>query len=380
VKIGDADLLVPLYLYAGWDDKAHELIDRQLAAIPADSERERLTTLQAGVETMVPRYAVWLRPPRYALAESVVVAQAAHMKSRGMRMKALQMPLDFLTRGAEDDTALARRTVARLTALGDSMTAADWDAFAEEDPTLSPQDPDSVQQRLNARLAAVMEVMFTQRDLLDSLRRSTAAYASLRRSITERMFGQTADHFRTISTIGKPVPKIDAQVWLGADSIAHGPRRGHVTAVMEIISPSCADDLNLFALCANRLTTLRRLTQRFPRMDVIVLSHTLGYYKYVKDVTDSTEAALTRQMLDSWGVRGVLAMKSTKYFRLPAPDRRRVDAPDDNADSFSAPYNVLTLVDQDGLVVYSGDIERTDEDRVARLVTVLLQREQQASR
>src|SRR5690606_17794341 len=78
--------------------------------------------------------------------------------------------------------------------------------------------------------------------------------------------------------------------------------------------------------CARVLVPLRRFSERFPDVEITIVAHTFGYFKYLKDgITPEREAELTRQWLDSFGISAPLAVTDTKYWRLPNYDGRRVN-------------------------------------------------------
>lgn len=381
VDLTDYRDLVLLYAYASWDDKARALALRKAATIAPGADGERLRLVRELTNLLAAPVGSWMKPPRFSLAEDIVVGVAPSFKDRVMRLRALQIPLDFAQRGA--DSALLRRAAARVTALGDSLTKKEWEAFADEGTALAFQDADSVRAQFALRLAAVMEGTFGDAVLLDSLRRSTAAYAALLRSTFKRVFGDVPENHPAFPVAGKPAPPVTGDLWTtpsGArDSSRQIPIRGRVSVIL-IPPESCfGGSLAPYAFCAGSLHALSRLMRRFPQLDVTVITRTFGHYKYLNEgITDSVEAELTRKSLESHGVRARLVTRSTPFIRLKAPDDRRVDRPESlNEDRLVKNYpGGMTLIDQDGVIVHSEEsLNRESEPRFARRIQALLDRQ-----
>ena len=377
VDLVDYRHLIALYAYASWDDKARAVALRKAATIAPGADGERLELLRELTKLVAPADGAWMKPPRFRLAEDIIVAVAPAFRDRIMRLHALQIPLAFAEIGV--DSALVKRAAARATALGDSLTKKEWEAFADEGTTLAFQDADSVRANFGQRLAAVLEGAFGEAVLLDSLRRSTAAYAALQRSTFRRVFGDVPENHPAFPAAGKRAPPVTGDVWIGGrDSSRQVPTPGRVSLVLVAPESCFGEVLSPYSYCAGRLGALSRLMRRFPDLDVTVLNGTLGYWKFVKDgVTDSVESRLTQKVLEVHGVRARLVTRSTPFVRLKAPDDRRVNRYESlYQDPLIRNYpGGATLVDHDGIVVHSEDLSRYSEPRFARRVQALFDRQ-----
>jgi len=134
--------------------------------------------------------------------------------------------------------------------------------------------------------------------------------------------------------------------------------------------------------CAAPIYVLRRLIDRFPDLDVTLVTRTRGHFAYEKEsITVEREAELVRRWLESFGVRAVIGMTETDHWRLPNHDRRRIEEPTVNEENYSfdgAPGLMrnwtAVVVDRDGLVVWRGVIDRATEQTFSDVLQVLFER------
>jgi hypothetical protein len=132
--------------------------------------------------------------------------------------------------------------------------------------------------------------------------------------------------------------------------------------------------------CALHLTSLRRVSLRFPALELTVVVPTHGHFLYAQPPAPAEEAQLLHQWFDTYAVPGAtLGVTSTPFWRLPAPDTRRLDKDLPNAIAYGfnkkwgAANGGMYLIDQDGLIV---DVLRFEEAELTQYIEVLLQRQQ----
>ncbi len=264
---------------------------------------------------------------------------------------------------------------------------------------------------------------------LDSLRKSTAAYVTgFRNLFPTPLKGVTPEGKDTTlretmleisSLIGFPAHPVavDAWAWGGqGDSIGPRPTPGRVSLLVFFDGEGVGNCLTggraeptsapgLRRNCAEEMIALRRLAERFPALEIAVISPARGYFKYVKPITPAQEAELIRQLLASYGLRVPVGVMNLPPNWLPDPDGRRVDQ-SKSADTnwanyikhtdpqvvrllnggqasedrrkyireFSIYRNSATLVDKDGIIVASSPMNREGASLLARYVEVLLNR------
>ena len=139
--------------------------------------------------------------------------------------------------------------------------------------------------------------------------------------------------------------------------------------------------------CARNLVPLRRLEQRFPELEITVVSQTHGHFLYLKDgITPQREAELAKQWLEAYGVDAPLAMTTGDFMQLPDPDSRRFERLSGNDINYSfgkreeLKNSQAFLIDQDGIVVHARGMNRASvfED-YGELIEILLERQRRVS-
>jgi len=129
--------------------------------------------------------------------------------------------------------------------------------------------------------------------------------------------------------------------------------------------------------CTSELYELRRLSARFPQLQITVVDQTAGSFAYLPPPTPADEAALARQWLDAYRIPGaVLAVSNTPHWNLPNPDGRRIDKKTPNATAYDFGTGFMLsgifLVDQEGLVIRPMSF---DDDYIGKIIEVLMQRQ-----
>ena len=374
--------LVPLYLSAGWDDRARTLVDRRLAVTKPNDD----AALLAVIDTIANLYSVVAEPPRHDLLWEILWEQAARVSDRVTRFKVLARLLRWTTDLPEADLLREQQTVLRVVALFDSLTVRERARFLED--ASSPFPPHSNVDVLRERLHALLEAEYGKEVLLDSLRRSTAAFGRLKRMTWARATGLPPDSYR--EPIGMRAPALEGEIWLGCGTqCGTRPTLGRVALVVFVSHGDCVGavtspgDVASQGNCARALIPLRRLQEQFPQLEITIAARTRGFFGYLKEgITEQQEAELTRRWLDSFGLeRAVLIMSSTPYWRLPAPDSRRIESSTANQDAYSfggtwpVTDRLAFLIDQDGMIVRSLPMARENARELAELIEILLERE-----
>lgn len=377
--ISEYRMLVPLYLAAGWEEKARALVKRFLEA----AEREGEVELAAALDTVVYIYSgrtgaqegrmsiagfpgVSVQPPRLDLVDEVVDEYLPRIADRVRRVKILMAQVRLARQGTQLDTARIEWAAPQILALVDSLTEAEKVQLAEELTGFS-EDKDELEERLYKEVYRSIEGVGQRQALLDSLRHSTAAYV--------REFKRQRP--RAVNTpYGMPAPAIEGDIWLGCEgSCEPRPAPGRVSMVVFFYHDMVrerpndwhrcvqviADARGIRAHCPRLVYTLRRIADRFPELDITIVARTHGFFGYVKeDMTAAREAELLKRWLESFGVRAAISMTQTEHWRLPNHDRRRIDEPTANELNYSFDSGPAgprqngwsVLIDEDGLIVY----------------------------
>ena len=371
--LADFALVFALYLAANRDADAATLVTRRLKAVTAEREHVAVldtiihaylgqTALGSGLKL---RFPLFTHPGRLAAAESLIT-ELARLKSATWQMR-------FGTYGRlgydawdAGDTVRARRAYQAQLAIAATLTDAE--------------------RRSNEFQGAAVDIHQALKrfdtTLLDSLRHSTAAYAAYYRALWAKATGGVVPQ----SPIGEPAPMIEGDFWFRrGDSRAGRPVEGKVNLVVFLNQATCYGG-GSSPSCQMHYARLRRLAQRFPALEVTLVAQTLGWFWVAALPAPAEELALLeRTWLEERKLPGALAVTNTPFWRLPDPDRRRVNRKVANvthysfggigqvaADKLYFPASAV-LIDQSGRVIdFANSIKEHD---LVELIEVLLARQ-----
>ena len=136
------------------------------------------------------------------------------------------------------------------------------------------------------------------------------------------------------------------------------------------------------SLCNRTYAGLRRVAQRFPALEITLVAQTYGLFDKMAPPPPGLEAEqFQRAWLTERHLPGALAVTSTPFWRLPAPDRRRInrDVPNVVQYSFGRTWHVPNwifppfLIDQDGTIVETAF--RSFDADLPEMIAVLLARQ-----
>ncbi|MBX6333025.1 MAG: hypothetical protein IRY91_14350 [Gemmatimonadaceae bacterium] len=379
VPLADYALVLPLFLTAGRDADAGVLVSRRLAALDA-SRSTKADAERAAVMDTIFRVYLEARPARVAAAESLAV-RLRRTTARPLRadpaIHLLDMYMQLVYRARlVEDTALMRTRAAEVVALLDSIPAAERPAI---------EDKIGVAQ-FNLLAYSALAARTGWQAALDSLRKSTAAFIALQQSLWMKASGERPDALGF--PIGKRAPVLAGDFRFGPDSASPQiPVPGKVNLIvflgdmcMEVTPESHFPPTDA---CLPTMATLRRLAARFPSLAITAVDHTYGYYMYLPPPAPADEAQLMWKSLAAHRMPGSLVVSTTPFWRLPAPDRRRIDSekiPNDTPYSFGKSWAITAgaafLIDREGIIVYpTGSITRESEHQVSDIIEILLERE-----
>lgn len=140
--------------------------------------------------------------------------------------------------------------------------------------------------------------------------------------------------------------------------------------------------------CTQYLSVLARLQKRFPQVEFTSVTRTYGVVGASAVLTPEMEAdSLAKQFMNSWGLRGNLAVANTDFIRIPGIDNRRIDIETDYERDLNAldpqlinPHTnsqitMGLLVDAKGKIVARLHLNAMLEHIHARLLQAVLERE-----
>ncbi|MBX6330226.1 MAG: hypothetical protein IRY91_00115, partial [Gemmatimonadaceae bacterium] len=372
-------LLLRLYLVAGRDSDAQALVARRLAALPAAAPRAQRAAV---IDTAVKLY-MDAQPARLAAAESLLLQFA---RDAADRIERLSIYGEMMSKASNlGDSVVARRWAQQVVAVADSLT--DAERHSAEFERRFPNEGRGL-------MFTAVRLLIGQRLLLDSLRKSTAAFGALERRSWAQATRMRQEAFPI--PVGKRAPAIKAELWFPrAAANDQWPRPGHVSIVafLDCHGAPHPDDMHPpgGGPCGKQGAALRRWAQHFPALDIIVVGHTHGYFMYESLPEPAADAEWMHKWVEAWVPRATLAVATTPFWRLPAPDGRVIVQDNANDSTFSfggilslkvresyshQRYNpTLFLVDQDGLIVHQTVFPGGSEAWISTMIDVLLHRQ-----
>jgi hypothetical protein len=183
--------------------------------------------------------------------------------------------------------------------------------------------------------------------------------------------------------VGEKAPEITADFWFPSEAAGTPhPTPGRVSIVQFLDHDSCLSSSLSgevgSGICAFRLAALHRISERFPEVEITIVSRTRGSFLYLPPPSTAEEAELIRKWLARFRIRGaVIAVASTPFWKLPSPDSRRVDRSVPVIERYRfaksfRPEGATLLVDQDGLIISALGF---DETQLGEFIEILLQRQ-----
>ena len=321
-----------LHLSANSDDRAQALLERRLAAIAPGAIAERAAVLDSAVAI-----ALLSSPARLALAERVLDLRDQH-DSILSPTQLYSQPWNLMLRAQiMGDHEAAVRAARRMVGL---HTRA------------KPVARDRAAGRQRDQMLFMAHTVISMDSALAALRtQGTDAYVAIRRDSWAKATGGLAEGIEI--PIGEPAPEIQADVWVG-DRKGDGPRptKGRISLVA-FVPTACKD------VCARAVASMRRIVERFPELEVTLLTSTTGHVNPVLTPTVAEEAAMLHgTLLASYRVPGALAVEDARPWYLPAPDGRRIEMPTPNREAYgfgavkmlTQPFSTF-VVDREGTIV-----------------------------
>ena len=367
IDIRDFAPALTLFLAAGRDSDATALVARRVAA-PARNARDRGIVVDSAVGIYL-----GARPARLDAAENLLLHRVRSSSDRVERLKTYATLL-ISTRDA-GDTVRSRRAAQWIVSIADSLTLADRQSDAFE----RLADGNGGQLYIYDAL----DELTGFRTRMDSLKKSTMAYATLERANWSRATGERPEALQI--PIGVKAAPLSAEHWYPASAgSSPRPTPGHPALILFLEHTSCIGDASTSDAhpapeCVSRMAEVRRIAERFPSLEIDIVMSTHGQFMYLSPPSPENEATLIRDWIDAHHVPGaVLGITTTQFWRLPAPDDRRIDKETPNLThySFGKSWKVgsgsMFLVDSEGIIA---DAWRLREEELGQFIEVLLNRE-----
>jgi hypothetical protein len=357
VPLGESFLWMRLYLIANRDDLAEAVLNRRLENTQWDTlnPEGRQAVLSKAMEVYT-----GAQPVRWKQLHAIG-AQLEAQKAVIGPLKMLSVYGMLLTAAKRlDDTASTQRNAERILAVAQSLTAA--------------EKASSVYRIIGTSIVTpALDWLFAPA-LRDSLRRSAAAYAALKRSHWITGGGDTVRS--DMRFVGKPATSLVARFWLsskdtpaaGSHVASNGPNATaqvqHPTpgkaALVVFLSSACRDEIRgtsrvdgesmLSGPCWQTYAAIRRFGERFPHVDITIAATARGYIGEAGPLTPQQEA----QVLRAWWIGYhrlpvTIAVSTSESYRLAEPDRRVME--DANANELGYGFGTSVVGETQAFVI-----------------------------
>lgn len=222
--------------------------------------------------------------------------------------------------------------------------------------------------------------MLMPQEAVDSLKVSTPAYRKYLGGIWKSIMGYEPDSDSERSAIGLKAPQPTGHFWysnLGADGKVKSIdsveliKKGKVNAIY-FAQAGCHSNYKFVVNgrhngnpsdCWREIFRLRKLQERYPQINVILVSNTFGSFADAPPLEPQQEAdTLADYFLNFHKLKATQVVYKTDFIRLAGYDNRRIDSETDNYVAFRlgsyslAIYNNVVMVDEEGLIFHNGDL------------------------
>jgi hypothetical protein len=216
------------------------------------------------------------------------------------------------------------------------------------DSSIPPKDGEAIRG-----VATSFDLVLQHRNLMDSLSKSTATYLKTLNSVQAVYRGGLAVSDANRNGRGEAIPKLEGDfVFPKSDTPAVFPRPGKATLFYTMSDGDTRGSVAFFA----RSSQLRRLKQRFPALDIVLVMATRGAVVPLAPPSPVEEAEFFSTLLKWYNVPATLVVHNSPYFHLPDPDRRRVAEPLTRGWDPRGSPDVAFVVDRNGMLVEQIDL------------------------
>lgn len=237
------------------------------------------------------------------------------------------------------------------------------------------QDVDAAEKAALGISVAIATRHVMGREMLETLRTSTSAYGDL----IEKGYKQFLGFVPPDMDSGKEAPILNGDFWYPATaSSGQYPATGRVSLVVFIPgTPSISVDTYA------TITAIRRMAQRYPDVDLVLVSNTWGHFGPLEPPDSDHEAKLIDSLMRNFHKlpNSILTVTKGDFIQLQDPDGRRVYLTFPNKDAYmpsalpTATIGVTVfLVDQDRKIVDRVSVTGFEEAWTVKLIDVLLER------
>ncbi len=260
-----------------------------------------------------------------------------------------------------------------------------------------PSGPDKVVKDNSFKEGRYMALTYlTHLERMDSLRHGSAAYIAMSRKNWSTAGGGAESAIPGM--VGEPALPIEAEFWFASKDAPMTSASDHLRpapgklSLIIFMRQGCnergisrfyggKDRATFVTECRGTYSSLHRLSQRFPSLEITIVGRTSGYTS-TGPLEPADEAAVLRKWwLDYYKLPAALAVANTPYFRLEGFDRRRIDRTVNNDVNYlfgkegrqEIGNKMAFLIDSNGSVIHSESLSLRGERTFAELLDMMVQ-------
>ncbi len=316
-SVGNFRFLVPLYLIAGRNTDAENLITRRLGGEGATRD----SAWVAGLDSVINFYGE-ARPAQLRVIDSlfkILTELSAVVYPTRFKIERLWSLRELAEKEGDSGMAMHAATQAETLFLGltDEERRHNWYA----DPTFG------------TKAKAKMNGKFVHKDSqLDSLRVSSASYIrTVLRQDSILLRGEDPEA-ETPTRIGNITPVIQSDLWFPKKPSEPRPTGGKISLIVSFALINGIKEcvwLLEFGLspgCYWLGPMLRRINRQFPTVEITVLTYQTGEAILTSSASLAEEAEdLRRYLLDGLKVPAILAVEKADFVQISKPDDRMIN-------------------------------------------------------
>ncbi len=262
--------------------------------------------------------------------------------------------------------------------------------------SLTPEQRSKEQYHgLKTSLANSAMQFLAEAEILDSLKKGTQAFLSLKRLLFTKAGARIDD--KLPYAVGEKAAPIQGDFWFTHKSIHNSqssianydlskPSSGRVNLIVfltggchvNVLPSGIAMRETNKSTCWDIYSSIKRLKEKYPEIDITIVASTFGSLATTDPIPPEAEASLLSDLwLKHHDLKATLSVSSTEFFKLSDPDRRRIDMSIENVKNYTFPGvniqpKVSFLVSPEGIIVHSAILTRSSERDFERLIDAMI--------
>ncbi len=334
VDLEDAIAFHQLLLDAGMDSMAHELIERKASSIGIGNRKAL-----AGLFDSAMNASINAMPVRFQKSIEYYNRYVALGDAVGPSRKIYLLALLSGSVANSSDSVYNRVLIEKAAELAENLSDTEWNDKPGLELSLFSQ-------------GLVKRVYISE--LSDSLLRNFEAYNNYLATLFSTHITRKTNRSLESGyyTIGQALAPVTGHYWIPANPEGKSfPQKGAISLLIFLNRGKRTSELGVLVLA-------KRIKERYPELQVVIVTQTLGHLNDLNPPKPEQEAELLGKYIREFSqLDAQVVVYDTDFFKLPGYDRRRINLPTEN-DLAGYEKARLFLVDREGRKISSGANER----------------------